>query len=133
MDMIERRTVGLKNAVPRLSAPFRGILARAGIGPRELSVICCTHSDPIAILQSRIATTCTAKETNTILRFAELARSRLADAAADDDCADADSGLRLWQLNAILAFENRPTAPITPRDDFVMGLFRERDALAAAQ
>ena len=109
--------------MPRLSAPFRGILARAGIGPRELSVICCTHSDPIAILQSRIGTACTAKETNAILRFAGLARSRLAD----------DSGLRLWQLNAILAFENRPTAPITPRDDFVMGLFRERDALAAAQ
>jgi len=51
-----------------------------------------------------------------------------------DDCADDDDArLRLWQLNAILAFENRPTAPITPRDDFVMGLFRERDALAAAQ
>lgn len=132
MGLIERRTVGLRNAVPRLSAPFRGILARAGIGPRELSEICCKHSDPIAIIQSCIGTTCTSREAHAILCFAEQARSRLRD-DDDDEAYSDDENLRLWQLNLILSFYDRPTAPTTPRDARLMDLFRERDVLAAAQ
>lgn len=83
--------------------------------------------------QSCIGTTCTSREAHAILCFAEQARSRLRDDDDDDEAYSDDENLRLWQLNLILSFYDRPTAPTTPRDAHLMDLFRERDALAAAQ